>query len=115
MSRDPASLLDALIFTKRILSFTVGMDQATFADDLKTQAAVLYEISILGEALRRISAEFRDNNPQIPYKKIIAMRNKLVHEYDGINLDLVWDVVQNDIPELVELIAPLVPEKPDQE
>ena len=115
MGRDPASLLDALIFTKRILSFTVGMDKTDFADDLKTQAAVLYEISILGEALRRISAEFRDNNPQIPYKKIIAMRNKLVHEYDGINLDLVWDVVQNDIPELVELIAPLVPEKPDQE
>ncbi|OKH17222.1 DUF86 domain-containing protein [[Limnothrix rosea] IAM M-220] len=113
MNRDQASLLDALIFSKRILTFTAGMDKSVFADDLKTQAAVLYEISVLGEALGRISKEFRQAHSEIPYRKVIAMRNKLVHEYDGVNLDLVWDVVQNDISELIELISPLVPEKPE--
>jgi uncharacterized protein with HEPN domain len=101
MERDEASILDALIFAQRILEFTSGLDEEMFANDLKTQAAVLYEISVLGEAMRRISPEFQQQYPEIPYGKIIGMRNKLVHDYEEINLKLVWSVIQREIPELI--------------
>ncbi|WP_342596706.1 DUF86 domain-containing protein [Cyanobacterium aponinum UTEX 3222] len=104
MNRDLASLVDALIFAKRITDFTQNMEKEDFANDLKTQAAVMYEISVLGEAMRRISTEFYEKNPQIPYKQIIGMRNKLVHDYDGINTALVWSVSQVQIPELINIL-----------
>lgn len=63
MNRDLASLVDALIFAKRITDFTQNMEEEDFANDLKTQTAVMYEISILGEAMRRIPTEFYEQNP----------------------------------------------------
>jgi uncharacterized protein with HEPN domain len=109
MERDESSILDALIFAQRILEFTSEMNEGVFVKDLKTQAAVLYEISVLGEAMRRISPEFQEQYPNIPYGKIIGMRNKLVHDYEGINLKLVWSVIQIDIPELISELKPIVP------
>ncbi|GBF80353.1 HepT-like ribonuclease domain-containing protein [Aphanothece sacrum] len=111
MEKDKASILDALIFAQRILEFTSGMDEKMFANDLKTQAAVLYEISVLGEAMRRISPEFQQQYPEIPYSKIIGMRNKLVHDYHEINLQLVWLVIQINIPELVVNLTKIVPQQ----
>ncbi len=110
MERDLVSLLDALIFAQRILEFTSGMDRVAFENDLKTQAAVLYQISVLGEAMRRISPEFRELHPEIPYVQIIGMRNKLVHDYDGINIEVVWQVIQKDIPELISLLVIIAPQ-----
>jgi uncharacterized protein with HEPN domain len=109
MNRDYTSILDALIFAKNILNFIAEMDQATFENDLKTQSAVLYQISILGEAIKRISPEFQQQHPEIPYGKIIGMRNKLVHDYDGINIDLVWTVINTNIPELINFLEKIVP------
>ncbi|MGI0483752.1 DUF86 domain-containing protein, partial [Geminocystis sp. CENA526] len=81
--------------------------------DTKTQSAVMYQISILGEAMRRISPEFYQKYPEIPYKQVIGMRNKLVHDYDGINIPLVWSVIQNQIPELIEILEFIVPSSSD--
>ena len=108
MDRDQASVLDALIFARRILEFTTGMDEVMFTEDLKTQAAVLYEISVLGESIRRISLSFQMRYTEIPYQKIVAMRNKLVHDYDGINIPLVWSVVTINIPELIAILESIV-------
>lgn len=109
MERDLASILDALIFSRRIMTFTAGMTEEMFANDLKTQDAVMRNISVLGEALRRISPEFRALHPEIPYSQIIGMRNKLVHDYDGINLELIWDVIENKIPELIKVLEEILP------
>lgn len=114
MERDLAFILDALIFAKRILDFTSGMDEQDFKNDLKTQAAVLYQISVLGESIRRISPHFQEQHPEIPYSKIIGMRNKLVHDYEGINIQVVWSVIQTNIPELIAILEKIVPlEKPE--
>lgn len=86
------------------------MDRVAFENDLKTQSAVLYQISVLGEAMRRISPEFREVHPEIPYVQIIGMRNKLVHDYDGINIEVVWQVIQKDIPELISLLVRIAPQ-----
>lgn len=109
LERDKAFILDALIFAQRILDFTSDMDEEIFANDLKTQAAVLYQISILGEAIKRVSSEFKRQYPKIPYREIIGMRNKLVHDYDNINIQLVWSVIQTNIPELIEQLNTIVP------
>ncbi|MBE9176778.1 DUF86 domain-containing protein [Synechocystis salina LEGE 06155] len=112
MNRDLASILDALIFARRIILFTKDMPEEEFFSDIKTQDAVMRNIAVLGEALRRISPEFRDTYPEIPYSQIIGMRNKLVHDYDGINLELIWDVIENYIPNLIGQLEKIVP-KPD--
>lgn len=109
MERDQASILDAVRFAELILEFTEGMDEQIFYCDLKTQGAVLYEITILGEAFRRLSLEFREEHPEIPYSKVIGMRNRLTHDYGKVDLDVVWRVIKTDIPELLALLKPLVP------
>jgi hypothetical protein len=111
MERDLASVLDALIFSRKVVKFTQRMTKDEFKLDFKTQDAVMYNISVLGEAIRRISPEFSVIHPEIPYGKIIGMRNKLVHDYDGINLDLIWDVVQDNIPELITIFESIIPDE----
>ena len=66
MNRDPASLLDIARFAEVILQLTAGLDGQSFQADLKTQLAVLYELTVLGEAVKRLSLEFRDRHPSIP-------------------------------------------------
>ena len=73
----------------------------------------LRRIEIIGEATKRLSKEFREQNCHIPWKKMIGMRNMVIHEYDKVALDVVWDVVKNNIPELLEKIAPLIPHESD--
>ena len=70
---------------------------------------VLYQISVLGEALRRISPEFQQQHPEVPYRQVISMRNKLVHDYDDINIPLVWQVITTSIPDLIIILEKIVP------
>lgn len=110
MSRDQQSIRDIQQAAQEILSFTSGMDQASFVVDRRTQAAVLYEILVIGEAANRLSADFREQHSTIPWKNIIGMRNILAHQYDDVDPDEVWKVAHQDIPELMAMIAPLLDE-----
>ena len=65
----------------------------------------------MGEATKRISLEFRQVNSQIPWREIAGIRDKLIHDYDNVKLDVVWDVVHRDIPELLQQIKLLLPKK----
>jgi len=111
--RDPATLLDIAEAIRRVLLFKAGMDRAAFLADLKTQAAILHEITLLGEAVKRLSPEFRERHPHIPWQKIAGMRDNLIHAYDQVDLDRVWAVVEENIPQLKAWIAPLLPRKED--
>jgi uncharacterized protein with HEPN domain len=71
-------------------------------------------IQIIGEAARKVSEEFKEDHPEIPWNEIIGMRNKLIHEYFRIISEKVWEAVEKDIPNLIILIEPLVPaEQPE--
>lgn len=72
------------------------------------QVWVLYHLQIIGEAANAVSLEFRQEHKTIPWKKIVAMRNLLVHQYFGIDLQEVWDTVQNDLPHLNKEIRDLL-------
>jgi len=108
MSRDQQSIQDIWNAAREILSFTVGMNYESLEADRRTQAAVLYEIIIIGEAANRLSLEFRAQHAAIPWKDIIGMRNLLAHQYDQVDAEVVWDVIHQDIPELMTLLEPLL-------
>jgi uncharacterized protein with HEPN domain len=85
------------------------MTEVEFQDDERTQLAVLYEITIMGEVVKRLSTEFRDQHLVIEWRKIAGMRDRLVHDYDEVKLDLIWKVIKTNIPELLAYITPLLP------
>ncbi len=82
------------------------MTSDQFVADRRTQLAVLHLSTLLGEAARRIDLEFRNRHSQLPWPQMIGMRNKVIHEYEGVDLVLVWDVLTNNFPDLIKQIAP---------
>ena len=84
----------------RVEEYTAGIDYQEFLDDKKTQDAVVLNIGIIGEAVKKLSGEFKRLNKDIEWKVIAGMRDKLVHDYFGVNLDILWDVVESKLPEL---------------
>jgi uncharacterized protein with HEPN domain len=103
-------LQDMLRYAHLAEQFVEGMNLTTFAEDEKTQIAVLHTITIIGEAANKIPAQVRDQYPHIPWRIIIDTRNRIIHEYEDIMLHLIWNVVQDDIPPLKAQIAAMLAE-----
>jgi uncharacterized protein with HEPN domain len=110
-SRDQASLIDISNAAQLALSFTENLTQAEFEVDLKTQSAVLYQIAIIGEAVKRLSLDFRAQYPSVPWSAIAGMRDKLIHDYEGVEISRVWLTLQTNIPDLLRTILPLIEEE----
>jgi uncharacterized protein with HEPN domain len=109
MSRDDATLLDLARAARLAGDFVQGIDQAAFQADLKTQSAVLHQLLILGEAAKRLSPSFRDAHAQVPWALVAGMRDKLIHHYEAVDLAVVWDTLQKDLPRLLAFLTPLLP------
>lgn len=114
MPRDLTYVLDILIAARHVQEYVSGMDRPSFDQDIKTQDAVIRRIEIIGEATRRLSPEFRTAHPDIPWQDMAGMRSRLIHDYDEVSLNLVWDVIQHDIPALIAQIEPLIPPDEDE-
>lgn len=112
MERDPAYILDILQAAREARSLASGLTWETFQRSKLHQYALVKLIEIVGEAARALSDETKAANPGIPWPAIIGMRNHLVHRYFRIDLDVVWDVLQNHLPPLITQLTPLVPEEP---
>lgn len=91
---------DIIDACNRIHKFVEGFDYKKFTEDDKTVSAVLRELIVIAEASRRTTESFRKQHSQIPWEKIFGMRNKLVHDYMGVQLPIVWETITLDIPEL---------------
>jgi len=87
-----------------IKSFTENMTFEDFATDRKTINAVIRSIEVIGEATKRIPKSIRGKYPSIPWKKMAGMRDKLIHEYSGVDVGILWKTVKEDIPSLKPLI-----------
>jgi len=81
-------------------SFVKDMDYDSFSKDRKTEYAVIRALEIIGEATKNIPIEIKNNYPQIPWKDMAGMRDKVIHEYFGVDLKRVWSTVNTDIPKL---------------
>ncbi|MFH1942763.1 MAG: DUF86 domain-containing protein [bacterium] len=101
---------DILTCVKETQEFTHGMDFETFAKERKTVNAVLRSLEVMGEAAKRIPAEIRKKYPEIPWKRMTGMRDKLIHEYSGVDLEIVWNVVQQELPPIKPLVVRLLEE-----
>jgi uncharacterized protein with HEPN domain len=106
--RWPERISDMLEAIRRIQLYTRGMEYETFAADLRTLDAVVRNITILGEAARRIAGEVRALSPGVPWDEMSGIRNVVVHEYFGVSLPMVWETVQNDLPPLIEPLQRLL-------
>lgn len=98
-----------------IVRYTVDGEQAFFSD-AKTQDAVIRNIDIIGQAVKGVSDATRARDPTVPWRRIAEMRDKLIHEYFGVDLALVWDVVKRDLPDLrprLERLAQLLEQPAD--
>jgi len=101
MHRDYRLFLDDILeAVAKIRDYTTGLDYAAFAQDSKTQDAVVRNLEIIGEAAGRLPEPVRSAAPEIEWRKIVGLRNILAHEYFGVSLPVVWDVVQNKIDPL---------------
>lgn len=107
--RDLASLLDMLVAARTIRQYLAGATLSTFEQDAMRQDAVMRQFEILGEAAGRISDATRAHLSDIPWRRIVGMRNTLIHAYDHVDIDEVWAVAERDLPTLIARLTPLVP------
>jgi uncharacterized protein with HEPN domain len=84
----------------RIEEYTKDMSQQQFLNDFLVQDAVIRNIAVIAEASKKVDIDVKNTFPEIPWRKIIAMRNKVIHEYFGVDFETLWNVVEVDIPEL---------------
>ena len=105
MSSDREILLDLIRACNLIQEFCENLELATFTKDIKTQSSVLYQIVIIGEAINRLSPEFVQSNPQIPINALRGMRNRVVHEYKEVDVRILWEVTQTNIPQLLVQVS----------
>lgn len=104
-----STLLDITRAARLAVEFAQGMSKEAFLADLKSQSAVLHQLMILGEAVKRLPTEFRAQHTDISWSLIAGMRDHLIHGYDEVDLDEVWKTVSSDVPALLAQIQPLLP------
>ena len=111
MSRDSSALLDIVRAARLIVEFTHQRNEAEFVDDAFAQSAILYQFTVMGEATKKLSRDFREAHPDIPWKLIAGMRDKVVHDYNDVDLELVWKTATIRVPNFLDSIEPLLSEQ----
>jgi uncharacterized protein with HEPN domain len=113
MRRDDALLLDMLIAARKIRTFVQGVGEQDFYRSDLIQSAVLRELQVLGQAARLVTDETRTRLPEVAWREILGLRNRIVHEYFNLNPSIVWQVVQYEIPALIAQLETVTPPDTD--
>jgi uncharacterized protein with HEPN domain len=100
-------LADIIQSMNEVEEFTRGLTYESFMKDRKTINAVIRSLEVMGEASKRIPDEVRAKHSEIPWKRMAGMRDKLIHEYAGVDLETVWDAIQEEIPPIRPLLEEL--------
>ncbi len=109
MPRDSRVYLeDILEATRKIASYTAHLSQAAFLEDEKTFDAVVRNLEVIGEAVKKLPEDLRAQHPTVEWKKIAGLRDILIHEYFGLDSEIVWDIVKNKVPTLSEEVRAMV-------
>lgn len=103
-------IMDMIEAIEKIENFSQGMRFEDFERDDKTSFAVIRALEIIGEAAAKIPAVVQERYNQIPWKIIASMRHKLIHEYFGVNLKVVWETITKDIPKVKPLLKSIIVE-----
>lgn len=108
---DRQTLLDIAFCLRTMSDHVRGLTKEQFSADRARQDAVLYRITVLGEAARRMSEPFRASHPEVPWSSMVGMRNRVIHGYDQVDLHIVWGVVTLEVPVLFAKLQPLIPQQ----
>ncbi|MCB2185671.1 MAG: DUF86 domain-containing protein [Deltaproteobacteria bacterium] len=102
MKKDYLLYIEDMVFNvKAILSFVEGVSKEEFLKDMEKQYAVVRALTIIGEACKKVPQEVKEKYPSIPWREMASTRDVLIHDYDGVDLEIVWDIVTNDLPEVL--------------
>src|SRR6266496_3904224 len=112
MWRDDHLVLDMLIQARQARDFNAGVSWERFSTDVMLQYATLHALQIVGEAASKMTDEYRQGHPDIPWQQIVGFRHRLVHDYTRIDLSKVWEIVQTNLAPLIAALEPLVPPPP---
>jgi uncharacterized protein with HEPN domain len=107
LARDEAQLVDILEAARLAIEFKGSATRSEFLADAETQSAVLHQLLIIGEAVKRLSPEFCTAHQELPWKLIAGTGDKLIRFYEGVDLEEVWKMVTSDLPQLIRQIEPL--------
>ncbi|MGK7892437.1 MAG: DUF86 domain-containing protein [Xenococcus sp. (in: cyanobacteria)] len=98
---------DMIRFAEKVLRYTNNFEQKTFINNEPYYDATLRNLELIGEAATHIPQEIRTNNPEISWRQIIATRNRIIHGYLGIDNDIIWSIITDEIPELLTALQTL--------
>ena len=114
-SRDRELILRILRYTRDIRAYIAGVDSGAFMQDGKTISACAFTLGQIGELVKSIDASLQEKYPEIPWKSMKGLRNRIVHEYENVDRTVLWGIVSKSIPELEEqLVVVLTREAKDQ-
>jgi uncharacterized protein with HEPN domain len=108
MSRDDAYLFDILESARTALEYVRGKTKDEFLKDVLLQDAIVRRLEIIGEPAGRVSTAMQEQHPHLPWQAMKGTRNRVIHEYDSIQLDIIWDILQKDLPSLVKQLEKIV-------
>lgn len=108
MQRDLGAVVDIVLACRDIQEFISGLSESEFLGDKKTRSAVIHQIMLIGEAVKRLSRKFRGEHTQIPWAAIAGMRDRLIHGYDEVEFEKVWRVATTEVPDLLERLEPIL-------
>lgn len=95
---------------REVIEFAKDRNRADLDIDRKLNLSLVRLLEIIGEAARGISSEFRETHPDLPWKSMVGMRDRLIHAYFDVNLDVVWETVTEDLPPLVAKLEKILPD-----
>ncbi len=111
MSSDGAHILDMLLAARRAREALQDMSLDQLTSDWRAQSIVQHQLMLLGEAVKRLSPEFRERHNQVQWSSIAGHRDILIHRYDMVDIGEVWRIVTREIPPLIEFLASIAPEE----
>lgn len=109
MRPDDILLVDMLLAAREAMAFLAETSWDAFRLDRMRQLAVIKSIEVIGEAASRVSTEFRDTHPELPWPEVVGMRHRLVHGYFEVNIASVWQTAIEDLPGLIKVLENLAP------